>query len=77
MPHNQSTEKKVAPGLGRRITPWRRQQSSVIRLPCLPLPWVDFLLRSFYSYQYCAGDYSIENLPHPRFPWLPREREDL
>jgi hypothetical protein len=64
MPHNNSPQKKVAPGLGLRITPWRGQLSSVIRLPCLRLPWVDFLLRSVYSYIYFAGDYSIENL-HP------------
>ena len=55
---------KVAPGMGLCITPFRGQLSSVIRLQCLRLPWVDFLLRSVYSYKYFSGDYSIENL-HP------------
>jgi len=65
MPHNNSPQKKVAPGMGLRITPFRGQLSSVIRLQCLRLPWVDFLLRSVYSYKYFSGDYSIENLPPP------------
>ena len=64
MPHNNAPQKKVAPGMGLRITPFRGQLSSVIRLQCLRLPWVDFLLRSVYSYKYFSGDYSIENL-HP------------
>jgi hypothetical protein len=68
MPHNKSPEKKVAPGLGLRITPFRGQLSSVIRLPCLRLPWVDFLLRSVYSYKYFAGDYLIESLHPPKVP---------
>jgi hypothetical protein len=65
MPHNNSPQKKVAPGMGLRITPFRGQLSSVIRLQCLRLPWVDFLLRSVYSYKYFSGDYSIEILSPP------------